>query len=275
MPQQDAIDATAWLEMAHAAAVRLNRRQALEERLHEIVDLCREGFAADSCLLYLLDERTHELVLRASSNAHPDQLGTLRLRIGEGITGWVAQQRQPVAIDSAAGSDPRFKFYSSLPEDAFEAFLSIPVVAGTRVLGVVNVQHRAPHEHHPLEIKAAAALAMFLAAALVCDQWEARCLEAERALADRKVIERAKGVLQQEQNLSEEEAYQRLKHESRRSRRPMAEIAQALLTSRALHPRGQDEAGTPAGNGLAARRDVASDSAEGDMVWNGRESQSR
>lgn len=226
--------AARWLEMLHSAALRLNSRQELADRLHEVVDLCWEGFAADSCLLYLLDAKTGELVLSASSNAHPDQIGNLRLTLGEGITGWVARQRRPVAIGAAASRDPRFKFHPSLPEDSFEAFLSAPILAGDETLGVMNIQHRAAREHSPLEVKAAASLSLLLAAALMRDRWEARCKAAEQSLEERKLVERAKGILQQELGLSEEQAYQRLKQESRRNRRPMAAVAQALLTSRAL-----------------------------------------
>lgn len=252
-------DPAVWLETLHAAMTRLNRRQDLADRLHEVVDLCLEGFRADSCLLYLLDERGPDLVLRASSNAHPDQLGQLRLPVGEGITGWVAQQRRPVAIGAAAAADARFKFYAALPEDSYEAFLSVPILFGTQVLGVINLQHRATHAHHPLEIQAAATLALMLAGALVRDQWESRGLQAERALEDRKAIERAKGLLQQEQQLSEEEAYQRLKQESRRNRKPMAEVARALLTSRALADgvSGQARRGPPRAVPRAARATLA------------------
>ena len=52
-----------------------------------------------------------------------------------------------VAISREANKDGRFKFFSDLPEDTYEAFLSAPVIARNRVVGVVNVQHRSPHMH--------------------------------------------------------------------------------------------------------------------------------
>jgi uroporphyrinogen-III synthase len=65
----------------------------------------------------------------------------------EGLTGWVARERRLVAISREAYRDARFKTFGELPEDTFEAFLSAPIVARNRVVGVINVQHRQPHPH--------------------------------------------------------------------------------------------------------------------------------
>ena len=65
----------------------------------------------------------------------------------EGLTGWVARERRLLAIPREAYKDPRFKKFGELPEDTFEAFLSAPVIARNRVVGVINVQHRLPHQH--------------------------------------------------------------------------------------------------------------------------------
>jgi uroporphyrinogen-III synthase len=52
-----------------------------------------------------------------------------------------------LAISMEAYKDSRWKGFSELPEDSYEAFLSVPVIARNRVVGVLNVQHRAPHRH--------------------------------------------------------------------------------------------------------------------------------
>jgi uroporphyrinogen-III synthase len=88
-----------------------------------------------------------ELVLCASNTHHEAEIGRIRLRSNEGLTGWVARERRLLAISREAYRDPRFKFFGELPEDTFEAFLSAPVIARNRVVGVINVQHRHPHQH--------------------------------------------------------------------------------------------------------------------------------
>jgi uroporphyrinogen-III synthase len=54
-------------------------------------------------------------------------------------------------------------------------------------------------------------------------------LEMKRQLETRKLVERAKGILQTKHRLTEEEAYLRLRNESRRSRRPIRELAEAII----------------------------------------------
>jgi signal transduction protein with GAF and PtsI domain len=110
-----------------------------------IVSMVVEFMDCDSCLLYLLD--AGELVLCASNNPQPATLGRVRLKMGEGLTGWVARERRLLSISRESYLDPRFKRFTDLPEDTYEAFLSAPVIARNRVTGVINAQHREPHFH--------------------------------------------------------------------------------------------------------------------------------
>lgn len=129
----------------------LVREMSLEEALNRVVALVVEFMECDSCLLYLLDH--NELVLRASNSPHPEAVGHVRLALNEGLTGWVAREKRLLAISREAYHDPRFKFFSDLPEDTFEAFLSAPVLSRHGVEGVINVQHREPHPHTGFEME--------------------------------------------------------------------------------------------------------------------------
>jgi len=124
---------------------------SLADTLRSIVRLVGEFTSCDSCLLYLIDN--DELVLCASSNPNSTQIGRVRLKMSEGLTGWVARERKLLALSTEAYNDRRFKAFSDLPEDTFEAFLSAPVVARNRVVGVINVQHRATHRHTGAEME--------------------------------------------------------------------------------------------------------------------------
>jgi len=127
------------------------RELSLQEVLQGIVSLVVDFTACDSCLIYLLDN--DELALCASNNPHPSEIGRIRLKFGEGLTGWVAKERRLVAISREAYAYPRFKSFRDLPEDTFEAFLSAPVIARNRVVGVINVQHRQSHQHSGSEME--------------------------------------------------------------------------------------------------------------------------
>jgi signal transduction protein with GAF and PtsI domain len=123
----------------------------LQTVLQGIVSLVVEFMNCDSCLLYLLDN--NELVLRASNKPHPNAMGKVKLALSEGLTGWVARERRLLAISREAYHDSRFKFFSDLPEDTYEAFLSAPVISRRGVEGVINVQHRNPHPHSGFEME--------------------------------------------------------------------------------------------------------------------------
>lgn len=127
------------------------RELSLSETLQAIVKLVQDFTLCDSCLVYLIDN--NELVLCASNNPHPAQIGKVRLKLDEGLTGWVARERKLLALSVEAYKDSRFKVFTELPEDSFEAFLSAPVIARNRVVGVINVQHRLPHRHSGAEME--------------------------------------------------------------------------------------------------------------------------
>ena len=116
---------------------------SLKQVLAAINTLVLEFMHGDSCLLYLLDKG--DLLLCSSNNPAPGVLGNLRLRMDEGLTGWVARERRLIAISKEAFLDPRFKTFAELPEDQYDAFLSAPIIARNKVVGVINVQHRRPH----------------------------------------------------------------------------------------------------------------------------------
>ena len=85
--------------------------------------------------------------MRSRNNPQPGTLGRVKLKLDEGLTGWVARERRLLSVSREAYIDPRFKLFTALPEDTYEAFLSATVLARNRVTGVINVQHREPHFH--------------------------------------------------------------------------------------------------------------------------------
>ena len=139
------------VEFLHKMASSMASADPLQEVLTHIVDFAASVVSCDSCFLYALEDG--ELILRASKNAHADVVDRLKLRLGQGITGWVAEHGKPVAVALNASQDPRFQLFKDLPEDKFEAFLSVPVLCRGRIVGVINLQNREPHEYSEREIK--------------------------------------------------------------------------------------------------------------------------
>lgn len=123
----------------------------LHDSLRQVAHLVSGFMHGDSCLVYLVSGE--ELVLCAADGPNPGAVGDVKLRLSEGLTGWVARERRMLAISREAYLDPRFKSFRDLPEDSYEAFLSAPAIAKNRVVGVVNVQHRQPHSHTGEELE--------------------------------------------------------------------------------------------------------------------------
>lgn len=217
------------LEFLHRISVRLADADPMHEVLDQIVDFLNDVVGADSCFIYVLEGT--ELVLRASKNPHPRSVDTLRIAVGEGITGWVAERRQVVAIAEGAMRDKRFRGFSHLPEDGFEAFLSVPILAGGRLIGVLNLQHRNRHEHSPHEVKLVATIGHLVGAEIERARLDSEVTKLTGQLETRKLLERAKGILQRDLGLTEEQAYLKLQQESRRRRIPMKQVAEAVVLS--------------------------------------------
>lgn len=115
--------------------------------LQLVVKIVTEMTTADSVFVYLFDDKKENLVLMASKTGHKKELGAVVLKIGEGITGWVARENRTVAIKNHAYKDPRFKSFDVLPEDRYEAFLSVPIIYKGKAIGVINVQHKQEQDY--------------------------------------------------------------------------------------------------------------------------------
>lgn len=217
------------VDVLHEIGSRLGAADAFHDVLERVVEFATALVKCDSCLIYALEG--DELVLRASKNPHPDVVDRLKLRVGQGITGWVAEHREPVAVAEKAAQDSRFQFFHELPEDSYEAFLSVPLMCRGRVVGVINLQHRQHHVYRKREIRLISTIGFLVGAEIELARLEDANSSLVEQLQTRKVVERAKGILQRDLGLNEEQAYLALQRQSRQKRRPMKEIAEAIVLS--------------------------------------------
>jgi two-component sensor histidine kinase/putative methionine-R-sulfoxide reductase with GAF domain len=132
--------------------------------LQEVLELVASKVAAaldtDACFVYLYDERTDELVLRATHGTRVDEMTRRpKMRPGDGITGAAAAERAPVMIAADAHLDPRFKSFKNLPEDEYQSILAVPILAREKLKGALNVRTREPRSFSPDEIELLLAIA--------------------------------------------------------------------------------------------------------------------
>jgi two-component sensor histidine kinase/putative methionine-R-sulfoxide reductase with GAF domain len=139
----------------------VNSTLDLQEVLSQVATNVASALEADACFVYLYDERSNELVLRATHGSHVEELTRRpRMRPGEGITGTAAAARAPVMIESQAHLDPRFKNFPNLPEDQYESILAVPILTRDGTLeGALNVRTQQPRAFVEDEVELLLAIA--------------------------------------------------------------------------------------------------------------------
>ena len=120
----------------------------MDELLECVVTRSAELLRADDCSLFEMDQDSEALVLRASGRMLESHIGSHTYRMGEGLTGWVAQHRKPARVTDVR-ADPRWKgLFPELPRQEIEAYLAVPVFRRGELWGVLRVVRRKPANSH-------------------------------------------------------------------------------------------------------------------------------
>jgi len=166
----------------------VNSTLDLEEVLHLVATKVADALEADACFVYLYDDRTGELVLRATHGTPIDEMTRRpRMRPGEGITGTAAAERRPVAVAEKAHLDPRFKEFPNLPEAEYESILAVPILAREQLAGALNVRTLRPREFRRDELELVEAIADQVAQSIVHAQLYA---QAQRRVQELEALAR-------------------------------------------------------------------------------------
>jgi len=123
------------LRLLHDVGLAAASGVRLEETLQAAAEALAVELKGNKVALMLLDPESDTLRMEASVGYPPDVVKNLRLRLGEGITGWVAQHGEPALVPDVR-LDPRY--YEGGPDTRSE--LCVPLVAGPLVVGVLNVE---------------------------------------------------------------------------------------------------------------------------------------
>jgi len=109
------------------------------ETLMNVVALIAKRFRTDVCSAYLLEPDRANLVLAATVGLRRECIGVLRMAVNEGLTGLVAEQVRPVAVEQAK-NHPRFKYFKEAGEEEYQSFLGVPLIDRGVLQGVLVVQ---------------------------------------------------------------------------------------------------------------------------------------
>lgn len=121
-------------EIARIASSTLD----LDETLEKIIRVIQNKMRIDASAIYLADDPGNLLHLRASSGLPVEASGHVKLELGKGVTGWVAEHKRTLALPEAM-QDPRFVHFPEIQEERFVSMLSVPILFDDACIGVINV----------------------------------------------------------------------------------------------------------------------------------------
>lgn len=127
------------LSFLHEVAQLAASARDWDEMLRIVIDRTTDAMRVEVSSLYLLERREAILRLVATNGLNRRYIGKATLRVGEGITGWVANARVPLGARDVRG-DPRFKWIRGVDEERFTSMLSVPLLIHDEIVGVMNVQ---------------------------------------------------------------------------------------------------------------------------------------
>ncbi len=220
------------VERLRLVAHRMSQAAPQGGVLPQVVDFVASAVACDACFVYVLEG--DDLVLRASTNPQSGAADRVKLKSGPQPAGWVAEQREPVEIAQQAGADPRFNLFNKSTDERFEAFLLVPLVCRGRLVGIINIQNREPRHYGEREIGLISTIGFLVGAEAEMARLEEQNAELAERLRVRTLVERAKGLLQSDLGISEQEAYQKIQRQSQQMRKAMKDIAEAIVLSHAV-----------------------------------------
>lgn len=133
--------------------------------LQDVVELVAGHMHSDVCSIYLYDERRGDLVLRATLGLNQESVGSVRLSLGEGLTGLSLKQLRPIR-DGNVTENPDFKRIPQINEEGYNSYLAVPIRRGLTRIGVISLQHKKTNYFGEHDMKALRAIASQLAATL-------------------------------------------------------------------------------------------------------------
>ncbi|MFH1093471.1 MAG: GAF domain-containing protein [Candidatus Omnitrophota bacterium] len=202
----------------------------LEDMLKLIVTLTANVMEAKICSLWLLDEKTQFLKIKATQAMSSEYVKERKIKVGEGIVGLVAKNKKPTVILDVL-KDKSYKEKMLAKKENLVSMVSVPMMVKNRVIGVINCYTTQVYHFGKNDINLLSTVANQAAVAIENTELLVKTKIIQEELETRKKVERAKGILMSENNFSESGAYELLRKYSMSKRLPMKEIAEAIILS--------------------------------------------
>lgn len=202
----------------------------LEDILKLIVTLTANVMKAKVCNVWLIDEKKQEFNIKATQSMHQEYLNKRTIKLNEGIVGLVAKEKKPKIIFNVL-KEKQYKAKKLARKEGLVSMASIPMMVKDKIIGVLNVYTNKPYNFTKAEISLLSTIANQAAVAIEKTELIVRTKIIQEELDTRKKTERAKGILMEERNINESEAFSLIRKSSMDKRISMKEIAEAIILS--------------------------------------------
>jgi len=202
----------------------------LEDILKLIVTLTANVMKAKVCNVWLIDEKKQEFNIKATQSMHQEYLNKRTIKLNEGVVGLVAKEKKAKIIFDVL-KEEQYKEKKLARKEGLISMASIPMMVKDKVIGVLNVYTNRPYKFTKAEVILLSTIANQAAVAIEKTELIVRTKIIQEELDTRKKTERAKGILMEERNINESEAFSLIRKSSMDKRISMKEIAEAIILS--------------------------------------------
>ena len=222
------------METLAAVAQAISAESYLERILQAISEMLAETLDSAVCSILLVDEEKKELTVSAAHCAAPDYMHHMPVRMEGSPMEYMIRQGHPIILRNIQDipnvhDETQYQYPELARKSELVSLLAAPLTSRGKVIGSINIYTRDERTFSDDDIGFVKVVAGQAAIAIQNARYMSEMVDMKRTLEARKLIERAKGILQDKHNLTEEEAYLRLRNESRRLHRSMRDLAEAVI----------------------------------------------
>lgn len=221
------------IDLFYHISQSLVSKSYLNEILQLIVTMTASVLQSKICSLMLLDQDKQELAIAATQALSTEYLNKPNVKVGESVSGRAVLEKKPITVLDVT-KEKSYMYPDVAKKEGVVSMISVPMIMGDKVIGVINSYLTQPHAYTETEIKMLQVVANQAAVAIENTKLRQENIEAKQALEERKVVDRAKSLLMEKDGLKESEAYKLLQKTSRDHRKSMAEVANAILLAYSL-----------------------------------------
>jgi GAF domain-containing protein len=217
------------VDFLHRIAEHAAKGDTFDETLASAIDFAVSLVGSGECIAYVSDGV--ELVPWVWKYSVDRSVEQSKFSLDHVYVRTLSEHLQPIAVSQGADMAPQVRRFGAWSTQPGETSIWVPLVARSGLLGALHLIHGRPRAYDRREIKLLSSMGRMLGADIRISQLKNENSDLVLELETRKLVERGKGILQRDLGLSEQEAYLALQRQSREKRRPMKELAEAIILS--------------------------------------------